>query len=155
MIRPLTPAHLPAARALAEAQRARAGFGARALELLPLAAAGTTPEHRGAVLEAEGALAGVILYGEVAGAVGTGAIHALLLPSAAAERAAEHAQRLAAHALAAAREGGARLVVAELPDVAPLALARGALEASGFVEEARVPDYFRDGVALLLLRREL
>jgi hypothetical protein len=46
---------------------------------------------------------------------------------------------------------GARLVVAEIPDDSRLANYRAVLATSGLAGVARVDDYYRDGVALLIL----
>jgi ribosomal protein S18 acetylase RimI-like enzyme len=50
---------------------------------------------------------------------------------------------------------GARFVLAEVPDDAIGRPARELLDRCGYVEDSRVPDFFREGVPLLLLRREL
>ena len=48
-----------------------------------------------------------------------------------------------------------RLVIAELPDDAPVDGMRKLLLKSGFEEESRVDDLIRDGVALTFLRLDL
>ncbi len=65
------------------------------------------------------------------------------------------AKRPVRAALAELAERGARFVLAELPDDTPLAPIRELLHRCGFSEEARVPDYFADGVALTFLRCDL
>ena len=64
-------------------------------------------------------------------------------------------QRLLSAILDEARSEGARLVVAEMPDDPAIGQVRALLASVGFEEEARVPDFYRAGVALTLLRREL
>jgi len=64
-------------------------------------------------------------------------------------------QRIVRAVLDEARRDGARLVVAEIPDDPAVGQLRALLASVGFDEESRVPDYFRDGVALSLLRYEL
>ena len=54
-----------------------------------------------------------------------------------------------------ARDAGARLVVAELPADEVIGDALSLLRASGFRQDGRIADYFRDGVALLFLRLTL
>jgi hypothetical protein len=54
-----------------------------------------------------------------------------------------------------AADHAARLVVVELADHPTLAPAHHFLKEMGFREEARVADFYRDGVALLLLRLDL
>jgi ribosomal protein S18 acetylase RimI-like enzyme len=50
---------------------------------------------------------------------------------------------------------GARLILVEFPDAPELAIGRALLEQCGFREQSRVPDYFRDGIALCFLRLDL
>jgi hypothetical protein len=57
--------------------------------------------------------------------------------------------------VAAIRELGGRLLLAELPADSALGRTLTLLRSNGFKEEGRVRDYFRDGVALLFLRRDL
>jgi hypothetical protein len=52
----------------------------------------------------------------------------------------------------ASRTAGARYMLAELPDDPALGSVLTLLREHGFHEEARVPDFFRDGVALTFLR---
>jgi ribosomal protein S18 acetylase RimI-like enzyme len=49
----------------------------------------------------------------------------------------------------------ARLVLVEFPDAPDLSVGRALLEQCGFREHSRVPDYFRDGIALCFLRLDL
>lgn len=127
----------------------------RAMEVLQLAerSAGQDEEHRALVIERDGTVAALALYGAVAGAIGVQKIYAVVLaPSVSA---ADVGQRIVRAVLDEARGNGARLVVAELPDDPAIGQLRALLAAEGFAEEARVPDFYRDGVALTLLRREL
>jgi hypothetical protein len=55
----------------------------------------------------------------------------------------------------AARDSGARFLLAEVPDDPAMGAILTLLESHGFVEEARVPDFYRDGVALRFLERRL
>jgi len=94
-----------------------------------------------------------VLFGLVAGTRGTARLHALLL-----DRGVDPddvGRRLTAAAAGALSAVGARLLVAELPDDPALGPVPGVLARFGFREEARVPDYFRDGVALSVLRLDL
>jgi GNAT superfamily N-acetyltransferase len=63
---------------------------------------------------------------------------------------------LVEHAIALLGGEGARFLLAELPDD-PRALhgARAFLESASFREESRVDDFYRVGVALSFMRREL
>ena len=108
-------------------------------------------ECRGlAVFDGDGAAAGLVFVGLVAGTSGTGAVlwigvrpdrrrHGIaraLLALAKAELVAEHA----------------RLVVAELPADESTASMLKLLAAAGFEREGRVPDLYSDGVPLTLWR---
>jgi ribosomal protein S18 acetylase RimI-like enzyme len=99
-------------------------------------------------------IAGVIVFGIFGGTSGAGRLHFVVVESGA--RRAGVARALVEAALDALRTDGARFVLAELPDD-PHALpdARTFLLALGFVQESRVEDFYRDGVALSFLRREL
>jgi ribosomal protein S18 acetylase RimI-like enzyme len=105
------------------------------------------------VAEAEGRLVGVAVFGLVAGAEGAAKMHGMAV--------APDAQRHGiARALIEAFVGelqrrGARFVVVEFPDAPELAGGRTLLQHAKFVEESRVKDYFRDGIALVFLRRDL
>jgi L-amino acid N-acyltransferase YncA len=127
----------------------------RAMEVLQLAArgAGHDEEHRALVIERDGTVAALALFGTVAGATGVQKLHvAVLAPSVSSE---DVGQRIVRAMLDEARGEGARLVVAELPEDPAMGQVRALLASEGFEEEARVPDFYREGVALTLLRREL
>jgi len=127
----------------------------RAMEVLQLAerGAGRDDEHRALVIARDGTVAALALFGTVAGAAGVRKLHAAVLaPSVSA---ADVGQRIVRAVIDEARVEGARLVVAELPDDPAMGQVRALLASEGFEEEARVPDFYRDGVALTLLRREL
>jgi hypothetical protein len=51
-------------------------------------------------------------------------------------------------AIAALRHAGARMIVAEFPDTRDFQAFATLLASRAFTDEARVPDYFADGVAL-------
>lgn len=101
-----------------------------------------------------GVLRGVAVYGWVGGAERTGRLHFVIAEAALpdAEGTGALMCRRAAELLVAA---GARLVVAELPDDPATGWMLEAVRGAGWSEEGRVPDFYRDGVALLLLRRDL
>jgi hypothetical protein len=63
--------------------------------------------------------------------------------------------RLMQAVAAAARDAGARFLLAELPDDPAIGAVVALLRDNGFYEDARVPDFFRDGVALTFLRMNL
>jgi hypothetical protein len=151
VVRALTPGDADAARALVSEQFARTGYRVRALELLESALRFDDPEYVGllAVDEDGARLLGLVLFGTVAGARGVLKLHGVV----AHER--EPALVLLEAVRQAGERSGERMIVCELPDDAPFGIAADALEASGFAEEGRVPDFVRDGVALRLLVRPL
>jgi len=111
------------------------------------------PEARGLVAVVNNRLVGVAIYGEVAGAIGAGKMHGMAVAPDSQRHGIARAL-IAAFAAALARRG-ARFVLVELPDAPELAAGRSLLLQCKFVEEARVPDFFVDGIALSFLRREL
>ncbi len=134
-----------AARGLVSARVAEP-YAGRLLELLDAVADGS-PEYRAIVaLEAGAAVEGVGIYGLVAGANAAGAIYAAVATST------ETAQMLVGAMMRALEKLGARFATAELAEDVTFDDQRSALLAHGFRDEARVPDLYRDGVALTLLR---
>ena len=109
-------------------------------------------ESRGSAAIDGEQLAGFVLYGLVAGAIGTGRIHLVAVDER--HRRGGIGRRLVAATLDALFAIGARFVVAELPDDPALAAGRLLLTSEGFREEARVDDFVRDGVALLIVRTD-
>jgi hypothetical protein len=125
----------------------------RVVEVLDQAARGGAPEAQALIIERDGTIAGLVLFGFVAGTRGAARVHALVLNRGV--DADDVGARLLGAAVSALASSGARLVVAELPDDPALGPVPGVLARNGFREEARVPDFYRDGVALSLLRRDL
>ena len=141
------------ARALVYAVLGMTPYVDRVLELLDDAARGNDPEARALVIERDGTIAGLAIYGLVAGTIGAAKLHALVLDRGIS--ADDIGGRLANAASAAARSSGARLLVAELPDDPAIGAVPAVLVRNGFREEARIADFFREGVSLTFLRREL
>jgi len=152
-IRPLREEDAPAARALFAASLAGLPYAEAPLAVLQLAAGGASDEARGLIAWSDGALIGVALYGEVAGASGAGKLHVVAIATEARRRGV--ATRLCGAAITELRARGARFVLGEVPDDARIAPARGVLLRCGFTEESRVPDFYEDGVALTFLRLDL
>lgn len=141
----LAPELLGAARALCHT--------ARGAELFDRALA-ENAECRGQVaLPDDGSLAGVVLSGFVAGALGTGALLWVAVQPGLRRRGIGRA--LVAGALGGLDRDGARLVVAELPGDAVSGPIAALLAAAGFEREAEIADFYRDGVGLILWRRPL
>lgn len=153
LIRALGDGDAAVVRALAEREFARVPEGEAARSAIESALAGSSDEYRAVVGEERGDVIGVAVYGPVAGTVGTAKLHAILVTAAARTRGV--AAGLCDHVAAELAVEGARLMVAELPDTPALRPGMLLLERCGWREEARVPDFFAEGVALRLFRREL
>ena len=117
---------------------------------LRLALDGRGEESRAIVAAQHGELIGVALFGAVAGAVGSGRMHFVGVTASA--RLHGIGTALCEAAIAEMAASGARLVIAELPDEGALAGGRALLNRAGFLEVARVADYCRDGVDLVIVR---
>ena len=125
----------------------------RALEVVELAERGNDPEHRALVIARDGTVAGLVLFGTIAGTRGGARLHtAALAPGI---DSADVGDRLMRAMATATREAGARFLLAEMPDDPALGTVFALLRKHGFREEARVPDFYREGVALTFLRLEL
>lgn len=118
---------------------------------LRLALNGESDESRAIVAERGGAVAGVTVFGAVAGTIGTARIHFVGVTTSARSHAI--GVGLCEAAVSDLASKGARLVIAEVADDPALAPGRALLARCGFVETARVPDYYRDGVDLIILER--
>lgn len=134
-----------------EAARVLFAGSARALELLERSY-DTTLECRALAALERGRLAGVVLYGVVAGAANTASVLWIVVHPDCRRRGI--GGRLLLGALDEMDVEGARLVVAELPGEAETRAAEALLAAHGFALEGEVPDYVRDGVALRIYRSQ-
>jgi ribosomal protein S18 acetylase RimI-like enzyme len=125
----------------------------RAMEVLALAERGGDPEHRGMVVARDGTVAGLVLFGLVGGTAHAARLHtAVLAPGV---HTSDVGGRLMRSVEDAARSAGARFILAEMPDDPAIGKVLALLREQGFREEARVPDFFREGVALTFLRLPL
>ena len=97
---------------------------------------------------------GVVVFGFFGGANGAGRLQLTVVDTMLRRK--HIGRQLVDVAIAQLSEQGARFVLAELPDD-PRALpgAREFLESMAFREESRVESFYREGVALTFLRREL
>ena len=152
-LRALLPDDAAPARALVRDGVGGTPYEEALVEHLAAALAATTDESRGLVAERAGEVVGLCLYGRVAGARGAAELHLVMVTASA--RLAGVGRALCDHAAGIVAGEGARLLVAEAPDDPALAAAGALLRSAGFREEGRVPDYYRDGVALVLYRRDL
>lgn len=139
---------LPAARDLLMASLDGTTLAGSAMHALTRAAAGGDREHRGVAAPRAGRITALALYGHVAGASGAARLVAVVWH----EDARETATALLTDVCDAARLEGARFLMAELPNERGLFPMIQLLLENGFVEEARIPDFVRDGVALRFLR---
>jgi L-amino acid N-acyltransferase YncA len=125
----------------------------RALEVLAHAERGNDPEHRAMVIARDGTVAGLALFGTISGTQNAARLHtAVLAPGV---QTGDVGERLMRSVSDAAREAGARFILAEMPDDPAIGAVLTLLREHGFEEEARVPDFYREGVALTFLRLTL
>lgn len=148
-LRALMPGDAAAARALVEQLYGGTPHEARLLELLDSALQFEDPEYM-AVLALDSAsseLRGLVLFGAVAGASHVVKVHAVLGHELVNLLALLDAVRRMAES------SGERMIVCELPDEPAFVLLAEALGESEYLEEGRVPDFVREGVALRLMVR--
>jgi ribosomal protein S18 acetylase RimI-like enzyme len=151
--RPLLPEDSQATRTLLMGALGVTPYIDRALEVLALAERGNDPEHRALVIARDGTVAGLALFGSIAGTVGGARLHvAALAPGI---EAGDVGDRLMNAVAKSVRDSSARFLLAEMPDDPALGKVFTLLRDHGFREEARVPDFFREGVALTFLRKDL
>jgi GNAT superfamily N-acetyltransferase len=125
----------------------------RALEVLAHAERGNDPEHRGMVIARDGTVAGLALFGVISGTLHAARLHtAVLAPGV---RTDDVGERLMRSVSDAARNAGAHFMLADMPDDPAIGGVLSLLREHGFHEEARVPDFYREGVALTFLRLTL
>lgn len=110
-------------------------------------------ESLGLVAERDGDAVGLALYGLVAGSEGAGKLHLVAVTASA--RLQGVASELCDAATTALASLGARFVLAEVADDPRIEPGRALLAHASFQEEARIPDFFAEGIALVFLRREL
>ena len=151
--RPLLPEDTQGTRTLLMGALGVTPYIDRALEVLELAERGHDPEHRALVIARDGTVAALALFGRISGSAHGAKLHtAVLAPGLRAE---EIGPRLMNAVVDTLRKTGVRFLLAELPDDPAIGSILTLLRHQGFREEARVPDFYRDGVALSFLRREL
>lgn len=149
--RPLNPGDSQPVRALVLGALGITPYVDRAIELLSAAEQGD-PESRALVIERDGTVAALALFGPVAGARDAWHLSVILIAPRVELR--EVGNAIIEGVFQTVRSAGGRLLVAELPADPVLGRTLSLLRANGFQQEGRIPDYYRDGVALLFLRRE-
>jgi ribosomal protein S18 acetylase RimI-like enzyme len=140
-----------AMRGLADHDVAGTPYASVVEYFLRLFSEGSDRESRAIVAERGGEIVGFALFGEVAGAVRAGRMHFVSVTASA--RLHAIGIGLCEAAVADLVSAGARLIVAELPDEPLLSPGGALLLRCGFSETARVADYYRDGVDLVILQR--
>lgn len=154
LIVPVSPSLLPRASAVVERALRATHYRLGALDALRSAVAAPSPDGRALATMTGDDIDGVIVFGIFGGTSGAGRLHFVAVESGARRTGA--ARALVDAAIESLAASGARFVLAELPDDSRhLPGARDFLVALGFSEEGRVEDFYRDGVALSFLRREL
>ncbi len=150
----ISPALLPQAMLVLERALRGTPYLDGALEALRSAVESPGADGRAMGTTLEGHLESVIVFGLFGGASGAGRVQITAID--ANVRRARLGWLLVEDALAQLREQGARFVLAELPDD-PLALpgAHEFLQSMGFREESRVEHFYRDGIALTFMRRDV
>ena len=98
-------------------------------------------------------IAALALFGLVAGAQDTWKLYSLLIAERVDPRHVGGALVDAVVSRVSAERG--RLLIAELPADPAIGKTLSLLRAKGFRQEGRIPDFFRDEVALLFLRRDM
>jgi ribosomal protein S18 acetylase RimI-like enzyme len=125
----------------------------RALEVLEHAERGNDPESRALVIARDGTVAGLALFGTVAGTQHAARLYtAVVAPGVSLDDVGGRLMRAVADTM---RGTGAQFLIAEMPDDPAIGSVLALLREHGFREEARVPDFYREGVALAFLRMEL
>lgn len=149
--RPIAPEDAAGAHQLLVSRLGVTPYVDRAVEILNHAERGDDEENRAYVVARDGIVAGLALFGRIAGTEAGFRLHLLLVVSSeddVGERLLEAVNREVV-------ESDGRFLVAEIADEPALAATTVLLRDHGFEEAGRIPDYFRDGVPLLILRRDL
>jgi len=111
------------------------------------------PDSRALIATLDRQLAGVVIFGHTAGADGAGRLQ--LVVTHPGSRRAGIASALVEASVEVLRRNGARFAAVEMPDDPELAQVMALLARCGFSVDARVRDFYRDGVDLALFRRSL
>jgi hypothetical protein len=148
--RPLTPADAEPVRGLVLANLGITPYVDRVLELLAEAERGDS-DTRALAMERDGTYAALALFGEVTPSNRVWKLHTLLLSERVDAR--EVGGGLLDAIVERIRILDARYLVAELPADPVYGRTLTLLRASSFRQEGRIPDFYRDGVALLFLKR--
>lgn len=152
-VRAAREADLASAVALLEWELPKNPWMERTAEQLTQAIRKPSGELMACVAVREGEIVGFGVYGIVAGTVGSGMIHAILV--APRSRRAGIGLRILEYATADLASRRMRVIFAEMPADPYLVRYRALLLSYGFFEETRIDDYYRDGIAQIVSRRDL
>jgi hypothetical protein len=150
--RPIAPEDAAGAHQLLVTRLGVTPYLDRAVEVLTLAERGDDPEHRAYVVARDKTVAGLALFGAIAGTESGFKLHALVVEL---PREGDVGERLLDAVASSVISSHGRFIIAELADEPALTTTIALLKDQGFAEVGRIPDYFRDGVALAILRRDL
>lgn len=149
VVRPAREEDLGAALRLIEEAHRRNQWLEAIPELLTGAIRGTAGNTWACIGISQVECVGAGLYGIVAGTVGTGVVHTVVTTDA---RSDAVGLAIIGYIFDLLQRQDARVVTAELPEDSSVDHYRLLLQASGFVQESRVEDYYADGVSLLHYR---
>ncbi len=150
--RPLHPGDIEPVRDLVRGALGATPYVGRVMELLD-AAARADAECDALIMERDGTVAALALFGVAAGARDVWRLHTILLADRVDRR--DAGATIVEAVVQRVRTLGARMLVAELPTDPAFGDSLPLLRANDFEQEGRIADFFRDGVALLFLRRGL
>ncbi|HTR77498.1 MAG TPA: hypothetical protein VMH39_05285 [Gemmatimonadaceae bacterium] len=148
--RALTPEDAPGARVLLIGTLGVTPYVDRAIEILELAERGQGPEYQALVVARDATVAALALFGSIAGTAGGTRLYTIALDPTVVGS--DIGRRLLAAVAAKAAADGRRYVLVELADDPAIGTQATLLREAGYAEEARVPDFYRDGVALIFMR---
>lgn len=150
--RGLLPQDMAPARALVLEVLGATPYADRILELLAEASSGDGGTEA-LVIAHEGPVVALALLGFIEASNGVWKLHTLLLSESVDVR--EAGDAMVRGVMERVRAAGGRSLLAELPADPVYGRTLSLLRASGFAQPGRIPDFFRDGVALLFLRRSV
>lgn len=150
--RAITPDDAEAVHALVLGVLGVTPYVDRTLDLVAAAERGD-PEVRALVIARDGTVAALALFGPVAGASGAWHLSMLLIASGVAAK--DVGGPLIEATVRDVRANGGRFLLAELPGDPVIGSSLTLLRSTAFKQVGRIPDFYREGVALLFLRRDV
>ncbi|HEX2722666.1 MAG TPA: GNAT family N-acetyltransferase [Gemmatimonadaceae bacterium] len=107
-------------------------------------------EYSACIATQDGEIVGLGAFGMVAGTVGTAIVHGVIVASHC--RREGVGQKILLYIATELSKAGARVIFAEVPGDPCMMRYRALLLAYGFIEEARIEDYYRDGIPQIISR---